>query len=84
MVLTEKGYICTNSMKKKINDSLSQKLLQLKLTLPSQVLADHFELRPDMAQNYTTHQKEHFKKDVAWILSFLGEAVWAENPILFD
>ena len=66
------------------NDSLNKKLLDLKSTLPATILADHFNLRPDMAQSYTPHQKENFQKDVAWILSFLAEAVWAGQPILFE
>jgi len=52
-------------MNMKKNDLLSKKLLDLKFTLPAILLADHFTLRPDMAQRYTDHQKENFKKDVA-------------------
>jgi len=40
--------------------------------------------RPDMAQRYIDHQKENFQKDVVWILSFLSEAVWAKQPVLFE
>ncbi|MCX6281176.1 MAG: cobalamin-dependent protein [Bacteroidetes bacterium] len=63
---------------------LNEKLLGLKSTLPALILADHFLLRPDMADNYTEHQKENFQKDVAWILSFLAESVWAGQPALFE
>ena len=66
------------------NSLLNKKLQDLKLTLPAQILADHFILRPDMAQRYTNHQKDNFQKDVAWILSFLAEAVWAKQPVLFE
>lgn len=66
------------------NDSLNKKLMDLKSILPATILADHFKLRPDMAQRYSPHQKENFQKDVAWILSFLAEAVWAGQPILFE
>lgn len=66
------------------NDSLNKKLLDLKSTLPAMILADHFILRPDMANQYSPHQKENFQKDVAWILSFLAEAVRANQPVLFD
>ncbi len=66
------------------NDVLSQKLLDLKLTLPAILQADHFTLRPDMAKYYTEHHKQSFKKDVAWILSFLAESVWAGQPVLFE
>jgi len=66
------------------NDSLNKKLIDLKSTLPAKILADHFKLRPDMAQYYSTHQKLNFQKDVGWILSFLAEAVWAGQPILFE
>jgi len=65
------------------NTSLNKKLLHLKSTLPANILADHFVLRPDMARQYTEHQKLNFQKDVAWILSFLAEAVRAEQPVLF-
>lgn len=68
----------------KRNDLLYKKLLDLKSTLPAIILADHFKLRPDMAQHYTAHQKENFQKDIAWILSFLAESVWAGQPILFE
>ena len=71
-------------MNMKKNDLLSKKLLDLKLTLPAILLADQFTLRPDMAQRYTDHQKENFMKDVAWILSFLSESVWAGQPVLFE
>lgn len=64
--------------------SLNKKLLDLKLSLPVLILEDHFKLRPDMEQRYTNHQKENFQKDVAWILSFLAESVWAQQPILFE
>lgn len=37
-----------------------------------------------MASNYSEHQKENFQKDVAWILSFLAESVWAAQPVLFE
>lgn len=66
------------------NDLLNKKLLDLKNTLPAILLADHFTLRPDMAQRYTDHHKENFKKDVAWILSFLAGSVWAGQPVLFE
>lgn len=68
----------------KKNELLSKKLLDLKNTLPAILLADHFALRPDMAQRYSDHQKENFQKDVAWILSFLSESIWAEQPVLFE
>lgn len=66
------------------NDSLTKKLVELKSILPAVILADHFKLRPDMEQQYSQHQKENFQKDVAWILLFLSEAVWAGQPVLFD
>lgn len=68
----------------KRNEELSKKLIAYKATLPAIILADHFKLRPDMAQNYTENQKEHFQKDISWILSFLAESVWAGQPVLFD
>ena len=66
------------------NDSLRQKLLELKHTLPAILLADHFTLRPDMVERYTEHHKKNFKKDISWILSFLAESVWAGQPVLFE
>lgn len=66
------------------NNSLNKKLLVFKSSLPVIILADHFELRPDIANSYSEYQKEHFKKDVAWILSFLAESVWAQQPVLFE
>ncbi|MBN1924880.1 MAG: B12-binding domain-containing protein [Prolixibacteraceae bacterium] len=66
------------------NERLNKKLVAYKATLPAMILADHFKLRPDMAQKYSDHQKENFQKDVAWILSFLAEAVWAGQPVLFE
>lgn len=66
------------------NDLLNNKLLELKTTMPDSVLSDHFKLRPDMEQKYTDHQKQNFKKDVAWILSFLAESVWVGQPVLFE
>jgi methanogenic corrinoid protein MtbC1 len=65
------------------NSSLNKKLLELKSTLPAMILEDHFKLRPDMARNYSEHQKDNFQKDVAWIISFLAESVWAGEPVLF-
>lgn len=66
------------------NISLNKKLLQLKSELPELILVDHFKLRPDLEQRYTEHQKENFKKDVAWILSFLADSVIVGQPILFE
>jgi MerR family transcriptional regulator, light-induced transcriptional regulator len=66
------------------NDSLSQKLLELKHTLPAILLTDHFTLRPDMAERFTEHRKKNFKKDISWILSFLAESVWAGQSVLFE
>ena len=66
------------------NNILYKRLLDLKTTLPSKVLADFFILRPDMEQLYTAHHKENFMKDVSWILSFLAETVWAGRPVLFE
>jgi methanogenic corrinoid protein MtbC1 len=66
------------------NKLLNRKLLDFKSTLPAVILADHFKLRPDMERSYTDHHRENFQKDVAWILSFLSEAVWAGQPILFE
>jgi MerR family transcriptional regulator, light-induced transcriptional regulator len=66
------------------NDSLSQKLLELKHTLPAMLLADHFTLRPDMAERYTEQHKQNFKKDISWILSYLAESVLAGQPVLFE
>lgn len=66
------------------NKLLNNKLMDFKSTFPAMILADHFALRPDMARNYSDHQKENFQKDVAWILSFLAEAVWAGQPALFE
>ncbi|MBN1650055.1 MAG: cobalamin-dependent protein [Bacteroidales bacterium] len=68
----------------KKNNALNEKLVDLKSSLPAMILADHFIMRPDMAERYTKHQKDNFQKDVAWILSFLSEAVWAKQPVLFE
>ncbi len=68
----------------KRNDELRTRLLELKSVMPAQILEDHFHLRPDMKLRYTPHQKENFQKDVAWILSFLSEAAWAGEPVLFE
>jgi len=67
-----------------LNISLHAKLVSLKSSLPAIVLNDHFILRPDMAQQYSEHQKENFKKDIVWILSFLSESIWANQPVLFE
>ena len=66
------------------NDLFSKKLLSLKSTLPSVILADHYHLRPDMAISYSHHQKENFQKDVAWIISYLAESVRSGQPVLFE
>ncbi len=66
------------------NILLNEKLLALKSTLPPVILAKHFNLRPDMAARYTTHQKDNFQKDVAWILSFLAESVNLGQLVLFE
>jgi methanogenic corrinoid protein MtbC1 len=66
------------------NKLLNNKLIGFKSTFPSMILADHFAIRPDMARNYSDYQKDKFQKDVAWILSFLAEAVWAGQPALFE
>jgi methanogenic corrinoid protein MtbC1 len=66
------------------NIILSKKLIELKPSLPALILEDHFKLRPDMAGSYSLHQKDHFQKDVAWIISFLAESVWADKPVLFE
>jgi methanogenic corrinoid protein MtbC1 len=60
------------------------KLHAMKSWLPAEVLAGHFALRPDMAASYTEHQKKNFMNDVAWILAFLGESAWADQPVLFE
>jgi MerR family transcriptional regulator, light-induced transcriptional regulator len=79
------GLICLKRIRIMEKDLvLNKKLLELRATLPSVILSDHFLLRPDMARNYSEHQKENFQKDVAWILSFLAESVWAGQPILFE
>ena len=82
IIMKELTFLNKRIMEK--NDSLNKKLVDLKSTLPATILADHFKLRPDMAQRYSSHQKENFQKDVAWILSFLAEAVWAGQPVLFE
>lgn len=64
--------------------TLKDKLNAMKETLPPLILEDHFVLRPDMAEQYNAHQKLNFQKDVAWILSFLAESVWAGQPVLFE
>ncbi len=66
------------------NRALNHKLMGFKSSFPAIILADHFALRPDMAQSYSEYQKEHFQKDVAWIISLLAEAVWAGQPALFE
>lgn len=63
---------------------IKEKLNEMKSWLPGMVLNEHLILRPDMAAVYNEHQKTHFKNDVAWILSFLGESVWAGQPALFE
>jgi methanogenic corrinoid protein MtbC1 len=81
----EEGLICLNHIRIMEKDlELNKKLKELKSTLPGVILSDHFLLRPDMARNYSEHQKENFQKDVAWILSFLAESVWAGQPVLFE
>lgn len=78
------GFISLNKTDMKTKDALYKKILGLKGTLPATILEDHFQRRPDMKNRYTDHQKENFQKDVAWILSFLAEAVWAGRPVLFE
>ena len=65
-------------------DMFCKKLLGLKSTLPALIVADHFNLRPDMAGRYSEYQKENFQNDIGWILSFLAESVWAREPVLFE
>ncbi|MCX6283930.1 MAG: cobalamin-dependent protein, partial [Bacteroidetes bacterium] len=67
-----------------MNPAIREKLLKIKEILPGIILEDHFKLRPDMASEYSEHQKKNFKSDIAWIISFLAEAVWAGQPALFD
>ncbi len=66
------------------NIGLNIKLQDLKSTLPAMILSDHFASRPDIAKNYSEHQKENYQKDVVWILSFLSESVRAGQPVLFE
>lgn len=66
------------------NILLYKKLTEFKSTLPQIILQEHFKLRTDLAKNYTEHQKENYKKDVSWILSFLAESVRAGQPVLFQ
>jgi MerR family transcriptional regulator, light-induced transcriptional regulator len=66
------------------NAELYQKLTALKSTLPPAILADHFHLRPDLEKAYTSHHRENYQKNVAWIISFLAESVWAGQPVLFE
>ena len=66
------------------NNALNKKLLDLKSTLPSMILADYFELYPFLAEHITESQKEQFQKGIVWTLSFLAESVWAGQPILFE
>jgi len=61
-----------------------EKLNMMRPWLPERILEAHFSMRPDMASAYTEHQKKNFKNDVAWILSFLGETLWAGQPALFE
>jgi methanogenic corrinoid protein MtbC1 len=68
----------------KSGDEIREKLNAMKPWLPAKILEAHFALRPDMAARYSDHQKKNFMNDVAWILSFLGEAVWAGQPVLFE
>ncbi|MEI7983401.1 MAG: cobalamin-dependent protein, partial [Bacteroidota bacterium] len=65
-------------------DLLRKKLLAFKSTLPALILSDHFNMRPDLARNYSEQQRENFQKDVVWILSFLAESAWAGQPTLFE
>ena len=58
-------------------------LISLKEVLPSLILDDHLQLRPDLAELYQDHQLQHYMKDIGWILEFLSEAIWAQQPVLF-
>jgi len=66
------------------NLAIKDKLNSLKSTLPGLILEDFLILRPDQARAYTDNQKKHFRDDIAWIISFLAEAVWAGQPALFE
>lgn len=73
-----------NVISMKSGDEIRDKLNAMKPWLPAKILEAHFAVRPDMAARYSDHQKKNFMNDVAWILSFLGEAVWADQPVLFE
>lgn len=64
--------------------SLKEKIQGLKSTLPGIILEAHFRLRPDLKELYSEKQVVHYKNDIAWILSFLSEAVWAGQSVLFE
>jgi len=65
------------------NQSLREKINQLATGFPELVLEEQLRRRPDLATLYTERQKELYKGDVAYILSFLGEAVGVKRPELF-
>ena len=67
-----------------INQAIKDKLLKIKESLSGIILEDQFKLRPDMAKAYNENQKNKYRSDVAWIISFLAEAIWARQPALFE
>ena len=66
-----------------INKRIANIIHSLKSSLPNRVLQKHFEIDPQLKQSYNQQQIDHYLQDTSYHLSYIAEAVSANEPVLF-
>ncbi|MDY0079188.1 MAG: cobalamin-dependent protein [Ignavibacteriaceae bacterium] len=65
-------------------NSTAVKIKAMRSTLPDLLLEKHFELQPSLKEKYSERQTALYKEDTAYHLSYLSEAISANEPLLFN
>jgi MerR family transcriptional regulator, light-induced transcriptional regulator len=67
-----------------LNIKTSERLKELKRSLPKILLDEHFRIKPQLKERYDERQINHYLEDTQYHLSYLAESIAANEPVLFN
>lgn len=67
-----------------IYESTSQKIKELKNSLPEILLQKQYEIQPELKKKYGERQIQFYLEDTRYHLSYLAESISANEPVLFN
>lgn len=67
-----------------MNATISQKIKDLKETIPGVLIEKHFKIKPALKEKYNEERIKLYEEDTRYHLSYLAESIYVDEPELFN